>query len=65
MHSIVISDTSCLIILNKIGQLEILQKVYYNVITTPEVAIEFLEKLPDWVIIKEVQDKKYQEFLET
>jgi predicted nucleic acid-binding protein len=65
MHNIVISDTSCLIIFNKIGQLEILQKVYDNVITTPEVAEEFLEILPDWIIIKEVKDKKYQEFLET
>jgi predicted nucleic acid-binding protein len=65
MHNIVISDTSCLIIFNKIGQLEILQKVYDNVITTPEVAEEFSEYLPDWIIIKEVQDKKYQEFLET
>jgi len=65
MHSIVISDTSCLIILNKIGQLEILQKVYENIITTPEVAQEFSEYLPGWIIIKEVQDKKYQEFLET
>jgi predicted nucleic acid-binding protein len=65
MHNIVISDTSCLIIFNKIGQLEILQKVYDNVITTPEVAEEFSEILPDWIIIKEVQDKKYQEFIET
>jgi predicted nucleic acid-binding protein len=65
MHNIVISDTSCLIILNKIGQLEILKKVYDNVITTPEVAEEFSEILPDWIIIKVVQDKKYQEFLET
>jgi len=65
MHNIVISDTSCLIIFNKIGQLEILQKVYNNVITTPEVVQEFSEILPEWIIIKEVQDKKYQEFLET
>ncbi len=65
MHSIVISDTSCLIIFNKIGQLDILRKVYDNVITTPEVAQEFSENLPDWIIIKEVKDKKYQEFIET
>ncbi len=65
MHNIVISDTSCLIIFHKIGQLEILQKVYNNVITTPEVVQEFSEILPEWIIIKEVQDKKYQEFLET
>jgi predicted nucleic acid-binding protein len=50
MHNIIISDTSCLIIFSKIGQLEILQKVYDNVITTPEVAEEFSEDLPDWII---------------
>lgn len=65
MHSIVISDTSCLIIFNKIGQLEILQRVYEYVVTTPEIASEFSEILPGWVKIQEVQDKKYQEFLET
>lgn len=65
MHSIVISDTSCLIIFSKIGHLDLLQKVYDNVLTTPEVAQEFSENLPDWIIVKEVRDKKYQKFLET
>ena len=32
--------------------------------TTPEVAIEFLGELPDWIFIRSVKDKKYQEFLE-
>ena len=65
MHKIVISDTSCLIIFHKIGELDLLQKVYDSVSTTLEVAQEFQEQLPDWVNIESVKDKKYQEFLAT
>ena len=65
MHKIVISDTSCLIILHKIGELDILRKVYASVTTTPEVAVEFGYELPDWIHIENVKDKKYQESLET
>ena len=65
MRKIVISDASCLILFHKIGELELLRKVYDSVSTTPEVAQEFQEKLPDWINIESVKDKKYQEFLET
>ena len=65
MPRIVISDTSCLILFHKIGELELLRKVYDFVSTTPEVAQEFSEELPDWIIIETVKDKKYQEFFET
>jgi predicted nucleic acid-binding protein len=65
MPSIVISDTSCLILFHKIGHLNLLQEVYDNIITTPEVADEFSENLPEWIRIEKVKDKKYQEFLET
>jgi predicted nucleic acid-binding protein len=61
----IISDTSCLILFHKIGELDILRKVYDSVTTTPEVAEEFGYQLPDWICIEEVKDKKYQEFLET
>lgn len=65
MHKMVISDTSCLILFHKIGELDILRKVYETVTTTPEVAEEFGYVLPDWIRIEDVKDKKYQEFLET
>lgn len=61
----IISDTSCLILFHKIGELDLLRKVYDSVTTTPEVAQEFQEKLPEWILIENVKDKKYQEFLET
>ena len=65
MPDIIISDTSCLILFDKIGELELLNKVYGNIITTPEIAAEFGELLPNWILISPVKDKKYQEFLET
>ncbi|NLO02587.1 MAG: DUF3368 domain-containing protein [Bacteroidales bacterium] len=63
--SIVISDTSSLILFHKIGELELLRKLYNRVIITPEIQTEFQEQLPNWIKIESVQDKKYQEFLET
>lgn len=65
MPKIVISDTSSLILFHKIGELNLLRKVYDDITTTPEVADEFIEKLTDWIKIKIVNDKKYQESLET
>ncbi len=65
MRRIIISDTSILILFHKIKELSILQGVYGKILTTPEVAEEFGEKLPNWIEIKPVSDKKYQRFLET
>jgi len=65
MHDVVITDTSCLVILSKIGEIEILHKVYNNLVTMPEVAEEFGKKIPEWIKIQRVKDKKYQVFLET
>ena len=64
MPKIIISDTSCLIILNKIGELELLQKVYGQIITTPEIATEYGELLPGWIKIMAVTDKFRQQILE-
>jgi predicted nucleic acid-binding protein len=65
MPKVVISDTSTLILFHKINEFSLLQKVYGELITTPEIAEEFGEKLPDWIKIQSVSDKKYQYFLET
>ena len=65
MPKIIISDTSTLILFHKIGEFNLLQKVYGELITTPEIADEFGEELPDWIKIQKVSDKKYQNFLET
>jgi predicted nucleic acid-binding protein len=59
MPKIIISDTSTLILFHKIGEFNLLQKVYVELMTTPEIAEEFGEELPDWIKIQEVSDKKY------
>jgi len=64
MHKIIISDTSCFIILSKIGEMDLLEKVYGQVITTEEIAIEYGETLPVWVEVVSVKDKMRQQLLE-
>ena len=64
MPKIIISDTSCFIILTNIDQLDLLQKVYGEVITTLDIAIEYGDALPDWVKIVSVKDKYRQQLLE-
>jgi predicted nucleic acid-binding protein len=49
MHSIVIADTSCFILLDNINELILLHKLYPKIITTQVVADEFGKPLPHWV----------------
>lgn len=53
MPKTVIADTSCFIVLEKINELSLLNKIYREVITTPEIATEFNKPLPDWISIIE------------
>lgn len=64
MPKTIISDTSCFIVLSKIGELNLLKRVYGQIITTKVIAEEFGEKLPAWVKITEAQDKSSQKLLE-
>ena len=61
---IIISDTSCLILLHKIDELELLDKLGKNVFITQIIKREFGQKLPDWIKVKEPSDKHYQKMLE-
>ena len=63
MPKVVISDTSTLILFQKIEHLDLLQKLYIELLTSPEIVQEYGEKLPNWIKIETVRDKKYQEFL--
>lgn len=49
MGNIIISDTSCLIALSKIENLEILRELYQEVIITTDVLQEFGDYIPDWI----------------
>jgi predicted nucleic acid-binding protein len=64
MHKTIISDTSCLIILTNIGEIELLHKVYGQIVTTIDIATEYGETLPEWVEIASVVDKSKQILLE-
>ena len=60
----IISDTSCFIVLSKIGELDLLQKVYGEITTTTQIADEFGETLPVWIKIENVKDKYRLKLLE-
>ncbi len=56
MHSVVIADTSCFILLLKINEIELLQKLYSRVYTTPQVAKEFSDNFPKWIAVQAVSN---------
>lgn len=64
MHKTIISDTSCLIILSNIGELELLHKLYGNITTTLDIATEYGEVLPEWIEIVNPADISKQRLLE-
>jgi predicted nucleic acid-binding protein len=60
----VIADTSCLIVLSKANALGLLHRLYAEVIVTDDIYAEFGEILPEWIEIRPVANKKYQQLLE-
>jgi predicted nucleic acid-binding protein len=63
-NKIIISDTSCLIALTNIKRLEILRLVCRTVLITPEIAAEYGEPLPDWIIVSPVHDSAKTHIIE-
>ena len=55
--NIIITDASCFILLDKIGGLDILEKLYSAILTTPEIAAEFGKRLPQWVTVRAVTNR--------
>lgn len=51
--SVIISDTSCLILLTKINKLSLLKELFGQIYITEIIADEYGEALPDYIIIKE------------
>ena len=64
MRKVIISDTSCLILLAKIGELNLLKNLFGQVIVTKEIADEFQGELPEWVSIQQPLNIIYQKILE-
>ncbi len=64
VYDVVIADTSCFILPDKISEIQLLQKMVSSIITTQIIATEFGKPLPDWIKIVPVQNKPYQNLLE-
>ena len=64
MPKVIIADTSCLIILTKIGELDLLYKAYKRVTITHDVFLEYGEKLPLWIDVRQVNDHYRQQLIE-
>lgn len=64
MQEIVVSDTSCLILLHKIGRISLLESLFKSVTVTATIAKEFGKSLPDFIIIENPKDVNYQKILE-
>lgn len=65
MPKIIIADTSCLVLLEKIDELTILHKLFGTVCVTDIIADEFGSVLPEWIQKIEIEDKKYFRILNT
>ena len=64
MQKTILSDTSCLIIFDKIGELELLHRVFGEIVVTRDIANEYGLQLPEWISIQNPQNKNYQQILE-
>lgn len=65
MHEIIVSDTSCLILLDKLGRLDLLRNLYGNITITQVIANEFGKSIPEFTKIENPIDKNYQKILES
>lgn len=64
MQKVIVSDTSCLILLDNIGELKLLNRLFGQIVITQEIAQEFKKELPNWFVIEEATNKTYQKILE-
>jgi len=59
----IISNTSCLIVLDNINGLYILQQLYQSILITPEVVNEYAKPLENWMTVIEIKDRNYLRIL--
>ena len=57
MPKSIISDTSVLIVLERIGELNLLREVFGKVYITNEIKSEYRQAVPEWIIIVSVKNK--------
>ncbi|MCF8372682.1 MAG: hypothetical protein K9H64_13715 [Bacteroidales bacterium] len=64
MHKTIVSDTSCLILLERVGMLDLLKSLFGKITITQIIADEFGETLPDFIEFENPQNRNYQNILE-
>jgi predicted nucleic acid-binding protein len=64
VSNIIISDTSCLILLDKIGELSLLKSLSNKVYVTSVILEEYGKQLPNWILIRDPDNKHYQRIFE-
>ena len=65
MPKVVISDTSCFIVLINIHEMDLMNKLYGMVTTTPEIINELGHSLPEWVKVQAPSNTIKQRELES
>lgn len=63
MQEVIISDTSCIILLNKIGAIDIVQKLFGEITITQVIADEYKRSLPNWFKIEDPKEPGYYRLL--
>ena len=59
----VITDTSCLIVLENIESLFILERMYDTVLVTPTIRYEYGKELPSFIEVRSVKNHTYETLL--
>jgi len=60
----IIPDSSCLILLEKISHLEILNNLYNRIVITPTVSDEYGLPVPEWIHIQPIKNRQYQTLIQ-
>jgi predicted nucleic acid-binding protein len=55
MPNVIVSDTSCLILFYKIGELDLLKKLFGNLHITEIVLKEFNQPVPEWIEVVQLK----------
>lgn len=60
MPNVIVSDTSCLILFYKIGELELLKKLFGKIHITDTVSKEFNKPVPSWIEVIQLKTDIYK-----
>ncbi len=63
MEKAVISDTSCIILLDKIGELDLLKKLFGKIIITKKIEEEYGRQIPKWFEVKNPLESTYEKII--